>query len=141
LEPSTVIERIGQAEEASLPLIEPMVEGMAGYERQYVRVRVRRDLYEKLKASCEGSIVDCVNELLERALASPTESSLMASMLPIDCKAKQLKPFDLFLVECSGGGRAIMPSDRLLYFAQHLRVTLEIEGNLPVLGESGKGGS
>jgi len=42
--------------------------GMAGYEQRYARVRVRRDLYERLKTRCRGSLVDCVNELLERIL-------------------------------------------------------------------------
>jgi len=102
------------------------------YEERFRRVRVRREVAEKLEEACKGrSLPDCVSELLERALAG---------VGPTDCRATQLKPLNVFLVDCSGR-KAIIPGGALADFAKKLGVTVEVEGDLQAPSKRGKAGS
>jgi len=108
---------------------------MSNYEFQYARVRIRRDLYEKLKSRCEESIVDCVNKLLEKTLigadVQPTSAPMPhALQLPVDCKAVRIGNTNLYRVDC-GGRLAVIPSFAMRDFMEKLGVSVEFEGGMP----------
>jgi len=101
----------------------------ARYEAKFRAVRVRRDVAEKLEEVCKGrSMPDCVSEILERALAGGQQADI-APMLPVDCRAVRLAPFNVYQVDC-GGKKAVTPN--LADFARKLGVSIEVvEGELP----------
>jgi len=111
----------------------------ARYEAKFRAVRVRRDVAEKLEEACrDRSLPDCVSEILERALAGGQQ----AGIVPIDCRATQLKPLNVYMVDCSGK-KAVIPREALADFARKLGVSIEVvegEQSVPKAKAKRRGG-